>query len=123
MKQHVKVATRGNNVLDWCLVNKPKEFAEPVQLPNIGSSDHFAVLINQIDVNPKTKTSSIPTYRREMKDSNMRAFGRWICNKSWSEVLSSNNCENKFNLFYKEIIHAINTCIFAPKKAKNQSVR
>ena len=33
LTQLVKVPTRGNNILDWCLVNKPKLFDEPVQLP------------------------------------------------------------------------------------------
>jgi hypothetical protein len=46
LTQLVKVPTRGNNILDWGLVNKPKLFDEPVQLQNIGSSDHFSILIN-----------------------------------------------------------------------------
>ena len=30
LTQLVNVPTRGNNILDWCLVNKPKLFEEPV---------------------------------------------------------------------------------------------
>jgi hypothetical protein len=45
LTQLVIVPTRRNNILDWCLVNKPKFFDEPAQLPNIGSSDHFSILI------------------------------------------------------------------------------
>ncbi len=46
--QLVKVPTRGNNIFDWCLVNKPKFFDKPMQLPNIGSSDHFSTLLTQV---------------------------------------------------------------------------
>ena len=82
LTQLVKVPTRGNNILDWCLVNKPKLFDEPVQLQNIGSSDHFSILINPSAPNYIIRERHV--YKREMKDSNVRAFGRWICNDPWS---------------------------------------
>ena len=44
-----------------------------------------------------------------MKDSNLRAFGRWICNKSFANVLNQVGSQNKFNVFYKDIMSAINT--------------
>jgi hypothetical protein len=67
LTQLVKVPTRGNNILDWCLVNKPKLFDEPVQLPNIGSSDHFSILINPSAPNSVIRERHV--YKREMKDS------------------------------------------------------
>ncbi len=85
LTQLVKVPARGNNILDWCLVNKPKLFDEPVQLPNIGSSDHFSILINPSAPNPVIRERHV--YKREMKDGNVRAFGRWICNDPWRSVL------------------------------------
>ena len=63
---------RGNNILDWCLVNKSKLFEEPVQLPNIGSSDHFSIMINPSASNPVIRERH--ACKREMKDSNVRAL-------------------------------------------------
>lgn len=112
MTQLVKVPTRGKKILDWCLVNKPKLFNKPLQLPNIGRSDPFSFLINPIEMD-RTKITGKrrPTFKREMKDSNIRAFGRWICNKSWCDVFDQDSCENKSKLFYDEIMNAVNTLL------------
>lgn len=119
LTQLVKVPTRGNNILDWCLVNKPTYFNEPIQLPNIGSSDHSAILIKPKDANLIVKPRKKSAYKREMKDSNLRAFGRWICNNPWREVLNQGDCEVKFNLFHEDITYAINT--YLPLKKQKTS--
>ena len=118
LTQLVKVPTRGNNILDWCLVNKPKLFDEPVQLPNIGSSDHFSILINPSAPNSIIRERHV--YKREMKDSNVRAFGRWICNDPWSGVFNEDDCQDKFNIFYELIMDAINS--YFPLKKQKVSV-
>ena len=115
LTQLVKVPTRGNNILDWCLVNKPKLFEEPVQLPNIGSSDHFSIMINPSAPNPVIRERH--ACKREMKDSNVRAFGRWICNDPWSGVFNEDDCQDKFDTFYELIMDAINL-YFHLKKQK-----
>ena len=114
----LKVPTRGNNILDWCLVNKPKLFDEPVQLPNIGSSDHFSILINPSAPNYIIRERRV--YKRETKDSNVRAFGRWICNDPWSGVFNEDDCQDKFNIFYELIMDAINA--YFPLKKQKVSV-
>ena len=118
LTQPVKVPTRRNNILDWYLVNKPKLFDEPVQLPNIGSSDHFSILINPSAPNPVIRERHV--YKREMKDSNVRAFSRWICNDPWSSVFNEDDCEDKFNIFYELIMDTIN--LYFPLKKQNVSV-
>ena len=118
LTQLVKVPTRGNNILDWCLVNKPKLFEEPVQLPNIGSSDHFSIMINPSAPNPVIRERH--AYKREMKDSNVRAFGRWICNDPWSGVFNEDDCQDKLDTFYELIMDAIN--LYFPLKKQKISV-
>ena len=41
--------------------------------------------------------------RKEMKDSNLRLFGRWICNKTWREILNRVAWEDKFDLFHEPV--------------------
>ena len=45
LTQIVKVFTRDTGILDWCLTNSPKVFSSPKQLPKIGASDHYSVLV------------------------------------------------------------------------------
>ena len=52
-----------------------------------------------------------------MKDSNVRAFGRWICNNPWSSVFNEDDCQDKFNIFYELIMNAVNS-YFPLKKQK-----
>jgi hypothetical protein len=45
LTQIIKVPTRHNAILDWCLTNAKKVVFDVSQLPPIGSSDHNAILI------------------------------------------------------------------------------
>ena len=55
-----------------------------------------------------------------MKDSNVRAFGRWICNDPWSGVFNEDDCQGKFDTFYELIMDAIN--LYFPLKKPKISV-
>ena len=99
-------------------VNKPKLFDEPVQLPYIGSSDHFSILINPSAPNSIIRERHV--YKREMKDSNVPAFGRWICNDPWSGVFNEDDCQDNFNIFFELIMDAINS--YFPLKKQKVSV-
>ena len=45
LTQIVNVKTCDTGILDWTLTNRPKVFAQSIQLPRIGRSDHYAILI------------------------------------------------------------------------------
>ena len=45
LTQLIKILTRDTGTLEWCLSNRPKSFAPPLQLPKVGTSDHFTVMI------------------------------------------------------------------------------
>ena len=53
LSQIVTVLTRDTGTLDWVLTNKPSLFCPPSQLPKIGRSDHYAVLIKPDLINPR----------------------------------------------------------------------
>lgn len=39
------VLTRDTGILDWCLTNRSDLFDSPKQLPKLGSSDYYTILI------------------------------------------------------------------------------
>ena len=44
LSQIIKVATRGDVILDWCLTNSRDNILQSVQLPPIGTNDHYSIL-------------------------------------------------------------------------------
>lgn len=120
LSQIIKVKTRDSGVLDLCLVNKPKLFQKPRQLPKIGSSDHYAIIIDPV-VNVRRKlTIHQPNYQQEMKESNIRDFGQWITVKNWNDVLELEDCEEKYTVFMTTLSNAIKT-FFPSKRCKTSS--
>ena len=49
-----------------------------------------------------------------MRDSNWRAFGRWMTTKDWAPVMEKTSCEDKFQHFLSELKEAID--IYLPEK-------
>lgn len=115
MSQLIKGKTRDTGIFDLCFANKPKLFDKPKQLPKIGNSDHYTVIVKPA-INAKSKlTASKPVlYRREMKDSNSREFGQWITSKTWNDVFELEECGEKYDLFQKTLTNAIDD--FFPQK-------
>lgn len=62
--------------LDCFLTNSPKWFDDPKQLPKIGTSDHYGVLVRQIKSRAKPTNGTF--FRRDTRDSRLRAFGQWL---------------------------------------------
>ena len=108
LSQLVKCNTRDTGILDLYFVNKTKLFMEPKQLPRIGTSDHYAILI-QSTANPqlKSNTQRPVQYRREMRESNIGEFGRWITGHNWNALYKLDNCEEKYDLFLTLVSNAI----------------
>ncbi|XP_048590589.1 uncharacterized protein LOC125573834 [Nematostella vectensis] len=112
LTQTVNVLTRDTGTLDWCLTNNPKCLQVPKQLPKIGRSDHYGVLIQQAP--PSQKGVKCTITKRDTRDSALRGFGSWITSFSWDEVYCLDNCKEKFELFYQILSDAINQ--FLPLK-------
>ena len=81
LTQIVKVATRADVTLDWCLTNsKVDNIDESIQLPPIGTSDHY---------------------------SRIRPFGRYITTFDLSPILDIHDCDTKYEKFNDTMITMI----------------
>lgn len=104
LTQIVNVLTRDSGILDWCLTNNPKALCAPSQLPKLGSSDHYCVLIKQ---GPRGKTTNQTITRRDTRASCIRAFGSWITTFSWDALFALDSCKDKFDFFIQTLSAAI----------------
>ena len=106
LTQMVEICTRDTGILDWCLTNRPKFIAPPIQLPKIGTSDHDAFLVKQKDlIRPQISKEII--FKRDTRNSCIHDFGHWITSFSWKELYSSITCQDKFERFYQLLTNAI----------------
>ena len=94
---------------------------KPKQLPRIGTSDHYAILI-QLTANPQLKSNNQKPvqYRRKIRESNISEFGRWTTGHNWKALYKLDNCEEKYDLFLMLISNAIEKQ-FPLKKCKLSS--
>jgi hypothetical protein len=98
LTQIIKVPTRHNAILDWCLTNARKVFFDVRQLPPIGSSDHNAILIK-------------PHKDRDLRDSSLRHFGQTITSIGWTEIFEIPDPNLKYRRF-NEVVSAMMDCFF-----------
>ena len=109
LSQIVTVLTRDTGTLDWVLINKPSLFCPPSQLPKIGRSDHYAVLIKPDTTHVNCKTEKKYIIRRDLCESSLCALGRWLTNFSWESVLNLPTAKDKTEAFYNTLIRAIDS--------------
>ena len=105
LTQIVKVFTRDTGILDWCLTNSPKVFSLSMQLPKIGASDHYSVLV--APVIPSSHSSKLTLLRRDTRPSHIRDFGGWITSFVWDDLYALDSCEEKFKYFYQNLHEAV----------------
>ena len=108
LTQLVKILTRDTASLEWCLTKKPKLFASPTQIPKLGRSDHYTVLIKPETIVHQRAPLKQHLYTRDLRPSRINEFGRWITQYEWSEVLNLNNVQDKYDLFSSIITDAVN---------------
>jgi hypothetical protein len=100
LTQIIKVPTRHNAILDWCLTNAKKVVFDVSQLPPIGSSDHNAILIK-----PHKDRLENPCNKRvckrdlRLRDSSLRHFGQTITSTDWTEIFEIPDPNLKYRRF------------------------
>ena len=97
LSQIIKVATRGDVILDWCLTNSKDNILQSVQLPPIGTSDHYTILMK--GQAPLIKPDNSPIWKRDLRDSRIRPFGRHITAFDWTPILDMHDCDAKYEKF------------------------
>ena len=55
--------------MNVALTNHPKVFAEPIQLPKIDHSDHYAVLIKPSNPAVASRANRSIVYKRDLRES------------------------------------------------------
>ena len=76
LSQIFKVNTRVSGTLDWCLTNHPELMDCPKQLPMLGSTDHYTVLIHPPQSFLTPKNTKIAVARCALRTSRIRDFGQ-----------------------------------------------
>ena len=113
LKQIINVPTRQSSILDWCLVNVKDLGYTVSQLPQIGSSDHNAILVKPY-VHRSQKPNNGRKMKRDLRDSRIRSFGQWITNFNWRDVFQTSDCALKFNKFVDTLSKMVD-CYFPYK--------
>ena len=112
LTQIVKVFTRDTGILDWCLTNSPKVFSLSMQLPKIGASDHYSVLV--APVIPSSHSSKLTLLRRDTRPSHIRDFGGWITSFvwDWTHVRRSLNISTKISTRRSNASYRFDSTVF-----------
>ena len=102
LSQLIKILNRDTGTPERCLSNRPKLFAPPLQLPKLGKSDHFTVMIKPKTIPPNQIPPENVISKRDLRPSRVLEFGRWITQYDWSDV------QEKFDLFISTLTDAVN---------------
>ena len=71
----------------------------PKQLPKLGSTDHYSVLIHPPQSSSTSKHTKIAVGRRDLRASRIWDFSQWITQQSWDDVISTTLVNEKFDIF------------------------
>ncbi len=97
----------GQATLDLILTNLFAHYEDPSPLSVLGNSDHICVKWRPSDYSRKHHNDK-RTFR-PMKDHQMRAFGNWIQDHDWSEVLQDGSTQQKADAFYRSLHGAMDS--------------
>ena len=91
------IATGGDVILGWCLSSSKDSSLQSVQLPSIGTSDHYTILMK--GQAPLIKPDNSPICKRDLRDSRIRPFGRHITAFDWTPILNIHDYDAKYEKF------------------------
>ncbi|CAH1242791.1 Hypp6972 [Branchiostoma lanceolatum] len=105
LTQVVDKPTRGQAILDVIITDLQAYYSKPEITSPLGLSDHNMVLwrAKSLQQRNETKTRTV----RPMRDSDIRAFGQWLCSHQWQELYDEPSCEGKSAIFYETTGKAI----------------
>ena len=118
LRQIIKVPTRGEAILDWCLINIKHLNFEIIQLPAVGSSDDDSILVKG-HLHRVSKSSNDRIRKRDLRVSNINFFVQWITNYDWSRIFETVDYEAKYNEF-NTAMSAMIECFFPKKQLKTR---
>ena len=79
----------------------------PKQLPKLGSTDHYTVLIHPPQSSWTSKNAHIAVGRRDLRVSRIRNFAQRITQQLWDDVISTTLVNEKFDIFINTLKDAV----------------
>ena len=97
--------TRGAAILDKIYTNILDWYEKPVILPNIGQSDHNAVLMQATSGIRPTDSGNVVTISVRSQDPNGKALlAQAISEVDWTSLYSMDTCDEMVTQFYNTVI-------------------
>ncbi len=105
LKQLVKIATRGENILDKVFTNHDEVFSSPGICPPLGKSDHRCVTLFPKFNSIKPAVRKI-VYRRDLNDVVIDRIGYELSHVNWSTLYKADDVQSQADFFYS-VVHSI----------------
>ena len=119
LRQVVKSSTRGSAVLDKIYTSLKEWYDVPVVLPNIGASDHNAVVM--MAKHRPTDRGEDVTVTVRSHDSNGRALlGQAIADINWTSLYRMDTCDEMTEAFYQTVTSLVD-CYLPMKSVKRHT--
>ena len=110
LKQIVKSPTRGAATLDKIYTNIQNCYGKPVILPNIGQSDHSAVLMQATSGLRPTDNGNVVSIAVRSQDPNGKALLlQAISEVDWTSLYSMDTCDEMVTQFYNTVTGLVDT--------------
>ena len=103
LKQIVRSPTRGSAILDKMYTNLQEWYGQPVILPNIGRSDHNAVLITAQSTSKRQRGEDIEVMVRPHDTNGKALLAQAIQSINWTPLYQMGTCEEMTACFYDTI--------------------
>jgi hypothetical protein len=117
LKQVVKDATRGSNILDKIFTNASKFYNVPEILPPVGFSDHSSVLIKPLKQCMNSRSTRMV---RDTRSPNRKLVFEALPSINWSPLYSMDSCNDKFHYFSFIVNGIVDQCL-PMKRIKSDS--
>ena len=116
LTQHVKEATRGQNILDLVL-SYPEQLVEEVEIAEpLGTSDHCAV---EFKVPVALSEENWKVEYHDYRNANYKGMRGFLRNINWSQELNNLNCEEMWSIIKSKYNLAVGE--YVPKRIRSKS--
>jgi hypothetical protein len=103
LQQIVLTATRGSKILDKVLTNMPSLYTTPDILPQIGKSDHHAVLCRPAPDYSSLGVTPIKLVSRSRGKNEKALFAGALMNFKWDPLYRMTTCKEQFEFLSQNI--------------------
>ena len=117
LKQIVKNATRGSNILDKMFTNISKFYDVPEIVPPLGFSDHKSVLLSPLNHRRNSRSFRMV---RDACPSNRRLITEALSSVNWSPMYHLSSCDEQFQ-YFSSIVDGIVDKYLPLKRIKSDS--